>query len=41
MKQKEIYALIMELGVLVPDDHIWSNDLRQRFDKITSYLSSY
>lgn len=41
MKQKEIYNLIMELGCHLSDkDFYWSDELKNRFNKVTSYLSS-
>ncbi len=36
----EIHSLIMELGVQIPDSYIWSNELRRKFERITSWLSS-
>ena len=39
---KEIYDLIMKLGSKLADHkHQWSNELRESFEKITSYLSSH
>lgn len=40
-KQKDIKFLILEMGTLLADyDHKWSNDLRKKFDKVISFLSS-
>ncbi|MCT3690407.1 hypothetical protein HZP84_03180 [Elizabethkingia anophelis] len=37
---KEIHDLIMELGSELADhDHQWSNELRKKFEDVTSYLS--
>jgi two-component SAPR family response regulator len=36
----EIKELVMELGSLLSDNkHNWSNELRKKFERITSYLS--
>lgn len=36
-KNKEIYSLIMELGVTLADlNYQWPNKLRRNFEKITS-----
>lgn len=37
---KEILDLIMELGSKLADyKHIWSNELRKKFEDVTSHLS--
>lgn len=41
MKNSEIYELIMELGTLINNKHQWSQELRKKFEKVTSYLSSH
>lgn len=38
---EEIYNLIMDLGSNIPDDFVWSNELRKRFDTITKFLTTY
>jgi hypothetical protein len=38
-KNKEIYSLIMELGVTLADlNYQWPNKLRRKFEKVTSNL---
>lgn len=37
---EEIYNLIMDLGSNIPDDFIWSDTLRKKFEEVTSYLNS-
>lgn len=38
-KNKEIYSLIMELGVTLADlNYQWPNKLRKNFEKVTSNL---
>jgi hypothetical protein len=41
MNNKEIYDLIMELGSQLADlGFQWPNELRSKFEKSTTYLSS-
>lgn len=37
---EEIHDFIMDLGSMIPAGTLWSNDMRKRFEKITSYLNS-
>lgn len=40
-RKEEVYSLIMEMGSLLADyDHQWSNELRRKFERVTSFLSS-
>lgn len=40
-RKEEVYSLIMEMGSLLADyDHQWSNGLRRKFERATSFLSS-
>lgn len=40
-RKEEVYSLIMEMGSLLADyDHQWSNELRRKFERATSFLSS-
>ena len=40
-RKEEVYSLIMEMGSLLSDyDHQWSNELRRKFERVTSFLSS-
>lgn len=40
LARKEVYSLIMEMGSLLADyDHQWSNELRRKFERATSFLS--
>lgn len=40
-RKEEVYPLIMEMGSLLADyDHQWSNELRRKFERATSFLSS-
>ncbi len=40
-RKEEVYSLIMEMGSLLTDyDHQWSNELRRKFERVTSFLSS-
>jgi hypothetical protein len=44
MKQvsnEEIRDLLMELGSLLPEGFVWSNKLKKKFERITSWLSSH
>jgi len=44
MKQvlnEEIRDLLMELGTLLPDGFVWSNEVRRKFERITSLLFSH
>ena len=39
-KNKEIYSLIMDMGVALADlNYQWPNKLRRNFEKVTSFLS--
>lgn len=39
-RKEEVYSLIMEMGSLLADyDHQWSNELRRKFERATSFLS--
>ena len=39
---KEIHDLILELGLKLADhNHEWSNELRKKFEDVTTYLSRY
>ena len=40
-KNKEIYSLIMDMGVALADlNYQWPNKLRRNFVKVTSFLSA-
>lgn len=40
-RKEEVYSLIMEMGSLLSDyNHQWSNELRRKFERVTSFLSS-
>ncbi len=40
-RKEEVYSLIMEMGSLLADyDYQWSNKLRRKFERATSFLSS-
>lgn len=40
-RKEEVYSLIMEMGSLLADyDYQWSNELRRKFERATSFLSS-
>lgn len=42
MDNKKLYDLLMELGSHLADHNFqWSDDLRNKFEKATTYLSSY
>jgi hypothetical protein len=35
-----IYELLMQLGSKLPEDYVWSNELRKEFEDITKQLSN-
>ncbi len=40
-RKEEVHSLIMEMGSLLTDyNHQWSNELRRKFERVTSFLSS-
>lgn len=41
VSNEEIRELLMELGSLLPDGFVWSNKLRRKFERVTSWLSSH
>lgn len=42
LEKEEMYSLIMELGnILTEYNHQWSDELRSKFEKIISILSSH
>jgi hypothetical protein len=38
---QEIKDFIMEIASKISDDFVWSNKLRRKFERITSFLSSH
>lgn len=40
-RKEEAYSLIMEMGSLLADyNHQWTDQLRRKFERTTSFLSS-
>ena len=38
INEEDILGLIFDLGVLISDSYVWSDEFRKRFEKITKYL---
>lgn len=40
-RKEEIHSLILDMGILLADyNHQWSNELRKKYERVTSFLSS-
>lgn len=41
MDNKRIFELIQKLGIeLVDYDHVWTDELKEEYEEVTTYLSS-